>query len=139
MTRIAECLEAMKPRQMSRKEYDRRRYLSRKEEGLCVKNGCFNEPIPGETLCDYHKSYQEERREANRNANRCMCGRERAKGYQRCRDCMTRNLLTSDSIYRKRRLAGKCARNGCNDKPVDGMSTCEKHRWKNRRKKNESL
>ena len=91
---------------MNRKEYDRQRYLARKEEGLCVKNGCPNEAIHGETLCDYHKDAGEERYDINRSMGLCRCGRPRHKDRKQCIDCLCSKAITQKRKYWEKKNAG---------------------------------
>lgn len=75
----------------ARRKYDRSRYRTHKSEGTCGRNGCYNEPIKGEVLCDYHKSIQEERRQENREKGLCRCGRERSGKFKSCETCLKHN------------------------------------------------
>ena len=119
---------------MNRNTYDKMRYQERKANGLCVRFGCLNEPVPGRVLCGYHAEMNDETKRKKKEAGLCECGREPVRGKQHCRICLFRKAQSSGENYGRRKKQGLCCRHGCRNRAELEKVRCKAHEAQERGK-----
>lgn len=116
-------------------------YEERKKLGLCVYNGCKQQPKENKVLCEQHNEWQRVRsysryREKIKNKICISCDKPAVKGLQ-CEDHKKQRHIKQKAALRRRKALGLCVQ--CTEhkqsKPEPGRLSCKYHLEKDKRKK----